>query len=266
MLSIMVLALLPYAALSFLPRNNEQCQTKVHHHTGSTQHEEVDVVVIGSGIGGLSCASLASKYGLKTLCLEAHDTPGGCAHSFNRYSSASQTIPFQFDSGPSLITGCSSKSTNPLRQVLDAVGTSDDIEWKTYDGWVVHDYADGKSMKLTAGNGGEFERAIEEKAGTKSRKAFEKFKEEILRERGLAEVSAYIPPLALRGDLSAPISIFRYLFKLISIGAKGLLLTGPFSKVMDLYDVSFRETEFPSNLRFSCFLCLDDDITCDIKR
>jgi hypothetical protein len=45
-------------------------------------------------------------------------------------------------------------STNPLRQVLDAVGTADEIDWKTYDGWVVHDYADGKSLKITAGDGG----------------------------------------------------------------------------------------------------------------
>ena len=67
--------------------------------------EEVDVIVIGSGIGGLSCAALASKYGFDTLCLEAHDTPGGCAHSFTRYSSASKDVPFRFDSGPSLISG-----------------------------------------------------------------------------------------------------------------------------------------------------------------
>jgi hypothetical protein len=74
---------------------------------------------------------------------------------FSRYSSVSKSVPFRFDSGPSLITGLSSMSTNALRQVLDAVGTADDeIDWKTYDGWVVHDYADGKSLKRTAGDGG----------------------------------------------------------------------------------------------------------------
>jgi phytoene dehydrogenase-like protein len=116
--------------------------------------EEVDVIVVGAGIGGLSCGALSSKYGFKTLCLEAHDTPGGVAHSFSRYSPASKSVPFRFDSGPSLITGLSSMSTNPLRQVLDAVGTADEIEWKKYDGWVVHDQADGKAFKLTAGDGG----------------------------------------------------------------------------------------------------------------
>lgn len=109
--------------------------------------EEVDVIVIGAGVGGLSCAALTSKYGLETVCLEAHDTPGGCAHSFDRYSSASKDIPFSFDSGPSLVSGLSAKGTNPLRQVLDAVGTADQIDWKTYDGWIVH----GKSWKRKLG-------------------------------------------------------------------------------------------------------------------
>lgn len=116
--------------------------------------EEVDVIVVGAGLGGLSCAALSAYYGMKTLCLEAHDTPGGVAHSFSRYSSASKTVPFQFDSGPSLISGLSSKSTNPLRQVLDAVGVAEEIDWKQYDGWIIHDYADGKAFKLTTGNGG----------------------------------------------------------------------------------------------------------------
>jgi cation diffusion facilitator CzcD-associated flavoprotein CzcO len=116
--------------------------------------EEVDVIVVGAGIGGLSCAALCSKYGLNTLCLEAHDTPGGCAHSFSRFSSVSKDVPFKFDSGPSLCSGLSSQSTNPLRQVLDAIGTADEIDWFKYDGWLVHDSADGTSFKLTTGNGG----------------------------------------------------------------------------------------------------------------
>ena len=200
--------------------------------------EEVDVIVVGAGFGGLSCAALTSKYGFKTVCLEAHDTPGGVAHSFSRYSSVSKATPFRFDSGPSLITGLSSKSTNPLRQVLDAVGTADEVEWKTYDGWLVHDVADGKAFKLTAGDGGDFERAIEEKAGRESRKAFEDFREKILQKGGLAEVSSYIPPFALRGGgLAALVSIFGYLWKLMSIGSQGLLLTGPFTTVLKKYEM-----------------------------
>jgi phytoene dehydrogenase-like protein len=205
-----------------------------------TNEETVDVIVVGAGIGGLSCGGLTSRYGLKTICLEAHDTPGGVAHSFTRYSSASKTIPFKFDSGPSLITGLSKKSTNPLRQVLDALGTAEDINFKTYDGWIIWDFADSKSIKLTTGDGGEFERAIEAKEGKASRIAFEKFKEEILKKGGLAEVSAYIPPFALRSGnvILSLVAISQYLFKILSIGTKGLLLTGPFTKAMDLYSLN----------------------------
>ncbi len=39
--------------------------------------EEVDVVVIGSGLAGLSCAALLSHCDKKCVVLEAHDTPGG---------------------------------------------------------------------------------------------------------------------------------------------------------------------------------------------
>ena len=45
---------------------------------------EYDVVVIGSGNGGLIAATRCAKYGLKTLLVEQHNTPGGFASSFVR--------------------------------------------------------------------------------------------------------------------------------------------------------------------------------------
>lgn len=196
-----------------------------------------DVIVIGAGIGGLTCAALCAKYGHNTICFETHDRPGGVAHSFTRYSSASKSIPFNFDSGPSLVSGLSGMGTNPLRQVLDALDVADSIQWKTYDGWVVHDYADGKSFKITTGDGVEFEKEIVRKAGPEARDAFVKFRNKLLEPGGLSESSTYIPPFALRGDIASIWSLGPYLWKLISIGTKGTLLTGPFSKVMDLYNV-----------------------------
>ena len=43
-----------------------------------------DAIVIGSGIGGMSCASALSHYGKKVLVLEQHYVPGGYTHSFSR--------------------------------------------------------------------------------------------------------------------------------------------------------------------------------------
>ncbi|MGD1937013.1 MAG: phytoene desaturase family protein [Cyanophyceae cyanobacterium] len=91
--------------------------------------ETVDVVVIGSGLGGLSCAGLLARYGLEVLVCESHSIAGGAAHSFSRQG-------FSFDSGPSLHSGLDGKrSPNPMRHVLDALGES--LPCAKYDSWGV---------------------------------------------------------------------------------------------------------------------------------
>ena len=44
--------------------------------TAKDTEEEYDIIVIGSGIGGLSCASLLSKYGYKVKVFESHYLAG----------------------------------------------------------------------------------------------------------------------------------------------------------------------------------------------
>ncbi|NEP54524.1 MAG: FAD-dependent oxidoreductase, partial [Moorea sp. SIO3C2] len=46
--------------------------------------KETDIVVIGSGIGGLCCASLLARYGFNVTVCESHSIPGGAAHAFER--------------------------------------------------------------------------------------------------------------------------------------------------------------------------------------
>ena len=43
-----------------------------------------EVIVIGSGIGGLCCGGLLAKAGKKVLIIEAHSKPGGAAHGFEK--------------------------------------------------------------------------------------------------------------------------------------------------------------------------------------
>jgi len=45
---------------------------------------QFDAVIIGSGLGGLSCAAAFARQGFKTLVLEKHDKSGGYATSFKR--------------------------------------------------------------------------------------------------------------------------------------------------------------------------------------
>ena len=46
---------------------------------------EYDAIVIGSGMGGLTCASALAKFGHKVCVLEMHaGLPGGFTHMFKR--------------------------------------------------------------------------------------------------------------------------------------------------------------------------------------
>ena len=75
-----------------------------------------DVIVIGSGIGGLVTASQLAAKGAKTLVLERYLIPGGSGGSFRREG-------YTFDVGASMIFGFGEKGhTNLLTRALDDVG------------------------------------------------------------------------------------------------------------------------------------------------
>ncbi|MBI5519444.1 MAG: NAD(P)/FAD-dependent oxidoreductase [Desulfovibrio sp.] len=51
-----------------------------------------DAIVIGAGLGGLGCAALMARNGLKPLVIEQHTIPGGYATSFERDDDAGNTF------------------------------------------------------------------------------------------------------------------------------------------------------------------------------
>jgi len=77
---------------------------------------EFDVIVIGSGIGGLVTATQLAAKGAQVLVLERYLIPGGSAGYFEREG-------YRFDVGASMIFGFGTEgTTNLLTRALDAVG------------------------------------------------------------------------------------------------------------------------------------------------
>jgi len=76
----------------------------------------IDTIIIGSGIGGLTTASLLSRTGQTVLVLEQHYVAGGCTHCF-------EDEGFEFDTGIHYIGNI--KSRNKVLNVI----TQNGIEW-----------------------------------------------------------------------------------------------------------------------------------------
>jgi len=72
-----VLAGMPTLTLDWdcLPRGEQR---------SSSATDQWDAVIIGAGLGGLSCAAAFARQGFKPLVLEQHSIPGGYATSFRR--------------------------------------------------------------------------------------------------------------------------------------------------------------------------------------
>jgi len=84
---------------------------------------DYDVVVIGAGNGGLTAAAGLAKNGHKTLLLEKHNVPGGCATSFIRGR-------FEFEVALHQLSGLGlPEFPGPLRMVLGELGVVDKIEF-----------------------------------------------------------------------------------------------------------------------------------------
>ncbi len=84
-----------------------------------------DVIVIGSGLGGLTAGAYLAALGRRTLVLEQHYVAGGNAHVFRRMKK------FEFDVGVHYVGDCGPGGALP--SILAGLGLDSRVEWLELD-------------------------------------------------------------------------------------------------------------------------------------
>jgi phytoene dehydrogenase-like protein len=93
-----------------------------------SDREHWDAIVIGSGLGGLTCAAYLCALGKRTLVLEAHYVAGGNSQAFRRQIRDRQ---YEFDVGVHYIGECGPDGL--ITQMLNGLGLAERIVFRPLD-------------------------------------------------------------------------------------------------------------------------------------
>jgi len=114
---------------------------------------------------------------------------------------------------------------NPLREILELVGEGDSVQYKQYDGWIMH-IPEG-SFKFTVGEG-KFEPIIERFGGPNAMKEWNELNHLL---KPITELSISVPPLALRDDPAVILTLAPFLPQLLAGAPVANLVEGPFKDI-----------------------------------
>ena len=180
--------------------------------------DQTDVIVIGSGIGGLCCGGLLARGGREVVVLEAHSKPGGAAHGFGK--------TYHFESGPSLWSGLGRwPSSNPLAQILRALGQS--LEVVSYRDWDVM-FPEGH-LQIGVGNDA-FSAVVQNLRGSEAVAEWQQFMTVL---QPIAAAANALPLLALRPGADVMAQVFQRGGQLLPHMAAMRHLGGAFGPLVD---------------------------------
>jgi phytoene dehydrogenase-like protein len=229
---IVVLSLCIRYASSFtspLPFAKLSQQSALHVSTSSADaSDEYDVVIVGSGIGGLCSAAICSLYGYSTAVFESHYAAGGAAHGFTARAKGVEGT-FSFDTGPSFFSGLNpdieAKASNPLRTVLDAI--NERVECYKYESFGLK-FPEGDFIHTTSF--GKQNGVLDQVSGSA---AVNQWDELMKRMEPLEAAVAAMPTAALRFDIGAVLTAGQFLPNFASTNPlENLKLTKPFSNIV----------------------------------
>ena len=237
------------STLAFVPRTRVAPRVAAPRHAtaamarraAATSDAEWDAIVIGSGIGGLSCAAILANAGKRVLVCEAHDRAGGVAHDY-------EVQGFTFENGPSLYAGLSPQaSPNPLKHVFQIIG--EEPEWLTYDRWGTA-FPEG-TFAAAVGAKDFKERILPTYGGPGAAEQFEKLMKRV---EPLGAAIFGVPSAAVREDAFAVLTLGRYGLSLATLLVVGPApaLSRPFSEILDECGVT--DTFLRNWLDMICFL------------
>lgn len=233
---VLLFDLFPHKNAFLLPSSFRTSEGDFTHHavfSSLKEHVEeddsYDVVVVGSGIGGLSSAAMLAKYGYSVLVLESHSEAGGAAHGYTLR--VPKVGNFDFDTGPSFFSGLNpkfpAKASNPLRTVLDAVDES--VECEVYKSFGLV-FPEGSNL-IHSSNFGRSGGVIDELMGQEGISQWTRVMNEM---EPLAAVVDALPTAAIRTDIGAPFTVGPYLKNFAKLNPlNNLKLTKPFQSILD---------------------------------